>query len=507
MLPHAQLRSTHFILGHYFDYVADFSSHESAYMPCVELMGKLRFLTLSLRSPQRNTDTAPSKNTPKCDKKQPQGRIVDLLKKRAQQPPLDTRPGLRPLDTSRSSGANKLGENSNKPDSHRFGAAITTNGRSSAYAGKAVKGTRQLRGATRDKHHLSAVGRISPTKAVTSSLLSDTSADRGRERVIQSSATTRSNLLSQPAHAQTSSTQASVDPSIGLIPDVVDSGILGHSVNPQSSQAIPAKSPITCASPRDPSSPKGLSVEAPHTHRLSVKWSAFPNEIAPSLHTHSNFIFGTRLILHLQLQYRIWNPQLSRPQLSRLLVLSLTYHRRHINVYSFSSALTCIIITTLARHNTLASQFIPVVSPSQCEHDKPSETVSVHSPIVHPNLPTPELIDAFSPAPPHKWESAYNHPALQLPADDDSEWSTLPQRKPRPRQRSKDLIKNSAKFYLPIGSRVRSSTKEPHEERTEKRPRITLYHPPPRTVNVDLTGIESRYACVRGAIRKVRIPR
>lgn len=475
-------------------------------------MGKRRFLTLSPRSPQRNTstDTAPNKTTPKCDKKQPGGRIVDLLKRQAQQPPSDTRPGLRPLDTSRSSGANKLGEKSKKRDSPRFGAATTTNGRSSAHKGKAVKGTRQPHSATHDKRVFSAVGRISSTKAVTSSLLSDPSADRGCEHVIQSSATTRSNLLSQPTHAQTSSTQASVDPSIGLIPDVVDSGLFGpwgHSVNPlgaQSSQAIPS---ATCASPRGPSSSKGPSVDTPHTHRISLKRSAYPNEIARSLHTHSNFIFGTRLILHLQLQYRIWNPRLSRPQLSRLLVLSLTYHRRHINVCSFSSALTCIIITTLARHNTLASQFIPVVSPSECEHNKPSETVSVHSPTVHSILPTPELIDAFSPAPLHKWESAYNHPALQLPADDDREWSTLPLRKPRPLQRPKGLIKNSAKFYLPIGSRARSLTKEPHEERTEKRPRITLYRPPPRTANVDLAGIESRYACVRGAIRKVRVPR
>src|SRR5260221_7280558 len=196
MMRHAQPRSTHYILGHCLDYVAHFSPHESAYMPCVELMGKHRFLTLSLRSPQRNTDTAPSKTTPKCDKKQPQGRIVDLLKKQAQQPPSDTRPGLKPLDTSRSSGANKLGENSKKLDFPRIGAATTTNGQSSAYTGKAVKGTRQLRDATRDKR-FSAVGRISSTKAVTSSLLSNPSADRGRERVIQSSATTRSNLLSQ----------------------------------------------------------------------------------------------------------------------------------------------------------------------------------------------------------------------------------------------------------------------------------------------------------------------
>ena len=474
--------------------------------------GNLRFLTLSLRSPQRNDDIAPNKTTTKCDKKQPQGRILDLLKKQAQQPPSDACPGLRPLDTSRSSGANKL-ENSKKPDPPRFGTATPTNGRSSGYTGKAVKGTRQLRGTTRDKRPFSAVGRISSTRTVTSSLPSDPGADRRRERVFQTSATTRSNHPPQPARAQTSSTQASVDQSIGFFPDVVDSGLLGswsHSADPlgtQSSQAITAKTAITCASPRGPASSKGPNAEVPRTHHLSQKRSASPNEIGQSLHTHSDFIFGTRLIVHLQLQYHMWYPQPNRLQLSRLLVLSLTYHCQHINVYSLSLALIYIIITTLARHNTLASQFIPMVSLNQCEPDERSGNAPVHSQTVYPSLPTPEVIDAFGPAPPRKWESAYNHPALQLPADDDSEWSTLPQRKPRPRKRPKDVITNSAKFYLPIGSRVRSPTKEPHEERTEKRPRITLYRPPPRTVNVDLTGIESRYACIRDAIRKVRIPR
>lgn len=436
------------------------------------------------------------------------------MKKQAQQPPSDTCPGLRLLETSRSSGANKPGENSKKPDPTRFRTATPTNGRPSGYTGKAVKDTHQLRGATRDKCPVSAVGRIPSTKAVTSSLPSDPSADRGRKRVIRNSANTRSNLLSRPARVQTSSTHASVDQSIGLFPDVVDSGPLGswgHSADPpgtQSSQAIPAKTPITCASPRGPASSKGPSIGVPHTHHLSDKQSAFPNEISQSLrlHTRSNILPGMRLIVHLQLQHRIWDPRLSRFQLSRLPVLSLAYHGRHINVYSFSSTLTYIMITTLARHDALASHAIPAVSLSQCEPDEPSETVSVHSQAVHPSLPTPELIDAFSPAP-RKWESAYDHPALQLPADDDNEWSTLPRRKPGPRKRPKDPITNSAKFSLPIWSRGRSPKNEAHGERMEKRPRITLYRPPPRTVNVDLTGIESRYACVRDAIRKVCIPR
>jgi hypothetical protein len=101
-------------------------------------------------------------------------------------------------------------------------------------------------------------------------------------------------------------------------------------------------------------------------------------------------------------------------------------------------------------------------------------------------------------------ESAYNHPALQ-PPEDDSEWSTLPQRKPRHREQPKNLITTSAKFLLPIHFRGPSPATEPDEkERIGKRPRITLYRPPSRTVNVDLAGLESRYALVRSAMRKVR---
>lgn len=142
--------------------------------------------------------------------------------------------------------------------------------------------------------------------------------------------------------------------------------------------------------------------------------------------------------------------------------------------------------------------------PNQYETDVLSKPVSVYSQALYPNLPTPELVDTSRIAPSYTRKSAYNHPALQPPADDDSEWSTLPQRKPRSRGLSSNLITTSAKFRLPIHSRDLSPTTENHEERTGKRPRITLYRPPPRTVTVDLDSLEGRYALVRGTMRKVR---
>lgn len=45
---------------------------------------------------------------------------------------------------------------------------------------------------------------------------------------------------------------------------------------------------------------------------------------------------------------------------------------------------------------------------------------------------------------------------------------------------------------------------ENHEERSGKRPRITLYRPPPRTATVNLDGLEGRYTLVRNTMRKVR---
>ena len=141
--------------------------------------------------------------------------------------------------------------------------------------------------------------------------------------------------------------------------------------------------------------------------------------------------------------------------------------------------------------------------PTQREPDELSGSVSVPSQTLFPNLPTPELVDASRPAPSRTRKSVYDHPALKPAVDDDSEWSTFLQRKPRPRELSSNLITTSAKFHLPIRSHVLSPTMENHEK-TEKRPQITLYCPPSRTAAVDLAGIEGRYALVRGTLRKVR---
>lgn len=142
--------------------------------------------------------------------------------------------------------------------------------------------------------------------------------------------------------------------------------------------------------------------------------------------------------------------------------------------------------------------------PNPYETDELSTPVSVYSQTLYPNLPTPELVGASRPAPSYTRKSAYDHPALQPPSEDDSGWSTLPQRKPRSRGLSSNLITTSAKFRLPIHSRDLSSTTENHEETTGKRPRITLYRPPPRTVTVDVDSLEGRYTLVRGTMRKVR---
>lgn len=167
----------------------------------------------------------------------------------------------------------------------------------------------------------------------------------------------------------------------------------------------------------------------------------------------------------------------------------------------FICALAYMTITTLAFRTSPSPHSLPR---SRCDLDEPSGSVPLNDQTLSPNLPMPKLINDSHPAPPRRWESAYDHPALRPSTEDDSEWSTFPRRKPRPRNLPKDLITTSAKFRLPIRSWVQSPTMETHDKRMEKRPRITLYRPPPRTGTVDLAGIEGRYTCVRDAMRKVR---
>jgi hypothetical protein len=158
------------------------------------------------------------------------------------------------------------------------------------------------------------------------------------------------------------------------------------------------------------------------------------------------------------------------------------------------------VIIIPARSSTPVSEYLPM-SRTRLETDKPSRFSPVHRRTPTPGLPAPEpeLVGASGLA------SAYDHPALRQSVDDDAEWSTLPKRRPPPSAQSKNTIASSAKFLLP----TRTRTPPPMESRgveAGKRPRITLYRPPPRTVAIDLAGLENRYACVRSALRKVRAP-
>lgn len=213
----------------------------------------------------------------------------------AQQPSSDTCSGLKPPDTSLSSGANKLDNNPKKPNSSRSGTVTQTSVRPSGYLGKAAEGTRQLLDATRDRRLFPATDRVLSTMATISPHPFCSGVDKKRKRVGQSSATTQSRLPSQPAHAQTSSTQAPVGQSLGCFTDAVDSsGFLdpGHLADSrtQLSQPIPAKALVTYASRLGPLSKhacEGPSVEVIQTHRLSEKRSATSSEIVQRSRTYS----------------------------------------------------------------------------------------------------------------------------------------------------------------------------------------------------------------------------
>ncbi|KAI0000666.1 hypothetical protein BJV74DRAFT_949681, partial [Russula compacta] len=370
------------------------------------------------KSPQRDDDISLNKNIKKCDKKQPQGKIVDFLKKQARQPPSDTSSGLRPPDASfLSSGAKKL-------------ASHIRRSPPSGYLEKAVGRAKA--------HSLSAQTSVSRSLG-----LSTDTVDSGRSLCIYRKTAT---LPQQQTSLRSSST---------IKEHLLDS--LGHSADllcTQLPQAIQAQSSITLTFPPAPASTHPCempTVDPIHTHQVFEEQNRSPTKVAKGAHTYPSLIFGLRLIF------------------------------------------PC--------HPSPSPHFLPQ---NQRDLNEPSGSVPLSDRALFPSLPTPELVGASRPAPPRRWESAYDHLALRPSTEDDCEWSTFPRRKPQPRKLQKDLINTSAKFRLPIRSCVQPPPTETHEERTEKRPRITLYRPPPRTATADLAGIEGRYTCVRDAMRKRR---
>ncbi|KAI0287676.1 hypothetical protein BC826DRAFT_1188872 [Russula brevipes] len=465
------------------------------------------------KSQQQNDGVSLNRTIVKCDKKQTQGRIVDLLKKQAQQPSLDAGSGLRPSDTPLSTSAKKLSSHPKRPSPPHSGTMAPTNRRPSGYLENTVEATRPLPSASRDGPHSLAAGRVSCTKAAISTTPSDTSTDSRQEYVVQGSTTTRSGGLSQPTKALT---RAAVGRSAWLPTDAVDPrhsggarreailsqhqaypaspstygkqclGWLDHLADPSCTyltQAIPAQTSITFTPRPYPTSTYGCGapvVEAIQDHRIVEKRTphlsaaTVPNTVPPTQPIPAGPAAPP------------W-PDLPLPTDQGMLVF----------IYS------CLHDDCSSNRPPAEPQLLPVFSKTQPEPETPPKSDPIQCQTLSPMLPTPQFVDTSRPAPRRTWRSAYDHPALQSHTEDDSEWSTLPRRKPAPRQQQKNLVTTSAKFRLPICSRGVPQPTDSDEERTRKRPRITVYRPPSRTTTVDLAGLQSRYKCVRGATRKV----
>ncbi|KAH8998133.1 hypothetical protein EDB92DRAFT_1838135 [Lactarius akahatsu] len=524
------------------------------------------------------------------EKKQPKGRIVDLLKKQAQQPSAGKISGLRPLDAPLSGNTRKPGypsKSSTLSDSfpavlgnrHHLGKCDYT---------KAVDSTRRLRNAPCDTDPLSTGRRAIHTKtAFSSNARAESRLSISGNCATQSSGASRSGSLFQSG--QESSTWASIGQS-PLGPCIVASehspGALPRAVIPPQHQALPASDPPyrgpdvssslinqistsfhddsgaplrTCLplefQTQKATTPALANANESPTHlssqnRVSIKKATKPSMTpstaltswtSPASSTHltstpfapphaSTYMYAqepsvidipsiSHNIVDEQNAFPIKNRQGAQTKLSEAHapqpqegvlpnVESRPRSQSAVAVPASQSKPDFPVLTHRPVSSAPALECLPAMSRTRLETDKPPRFTSVHKRGPTTSLPAPgaEIVGASCLSLPHAGESAYNHPALRSSVDDDAEWSTLPKRNHRPPSaQSKSLITSSAKFLLPTRTRAPSPT-ESHEVEAGKRPRITLYHPPPRTAAIDLAGLEGRYACVRSAMRKVRTP-
>lgn len=290
------------------------------------------FLTSILRSQPENDDSLHNKSIKKCSKKQPQGKIVDLLKKQAQQLPSNTSSGLRPTDASSlSRDAKKLDNRFKKPVPPCSGMATSVKARPLGSIEKAVEGAR-------DRPLSPAAGHVSSIDATISAISPGTGTDRKCECVAQCSATSCSRPLARSERTQPLSTHASVsrssrDSGLSLAvhrkagvfsqrrasptstpthkkqhysnsmdrPADLPSSRLAHGIPDQSSMTLtspPAPMPMyACERP---------AIEATRTtHRILEKPSLSQKEYSRGAHMYSTLIFDSRLIVCPQLLYRV----------------------------------------------------------------------------------------------------------------------------------------------------------------------------------------------------------
>ncbi len=338
MRPHAQLRSMHSVLEWFLDCVASSVRFGRAYISLVlsSWFFVFAFLTSILRSQPENDDSLPKNTTKKCDKKQPQGRIADLLRKQAQQMPSDTGSGLRPTDgPSLLCGAKK--QNHFKgPAPPRSDMATSIKGRPLGSLEKVIVRTDQPRHATRDRCISTAAGHVSFVNAAISAAPPDTDSDLKRESVAQCSTIFWCGPLSQSEKPQKLSTRASVSQSVGVPTGGTDSGpslavhrragILSqrqappvststhkkrHHLNSmdrpaallpstQLSHEILEQASMSSTSPPGPPlmyTWERPAVEATRTHRIVEKPNYSPKKLSRGTQMYSTLIFGERLIV------------------------------------------------------------------------------------------------------------------------------------------------------------------------------------------------------------------
>ena len=217
---------------------------------------------------------------------------------------------------------------------------------------KAVEATHRPVNTTRDRCLSPVVGHATSINSAISSARSDINIDSKGKSVPQTPATSRSSLLSQPRKAHALSTQATVSRSLGPRTGAIDSGFssvvhrraaissrqqaspvspfthkkqhlsnsMGHPADLLYSQLpheIPDRASATFASPLDPTSMHANqrpAVEATRTHCIVKNQSGSLKDVDWGAHMYSIFLFCARLIVCLQLLYRIQYPQLSQPQ-------------------------------------------------------------------------------------------------------------------------------------------------------------------------------------------------
>jgi hypothetical protein len=278
------------------------------------------FLTSILRSQPENDDSLHNKSIKKSNKKQPQGKIVDLLRKQAQQLPSNTGSGLRPTDVSSISRDAKKPDNQfKKPASPCSGTATLVKGRPPGSVGKAVEGT-----GTHGRRLCPAGGHVSSVDVAISAVpsrservqslstqasVSRSSRDSGPSLAVHREAEVLSRRRASPALASTHKKQHhpnSMDRPADLL-------------STQPSHEIPDQASMALTSPQEPMpmyACERRAIEATRTtHRIVEKPGLSPKENSRGAHMYSTLFFGARLIVCPQLLYHVQDPH---PQLSRL---------------------------------------------------------------------------------------------------------------------------------------------------------------------------------------------